>query len=231
MQGISKGYLMELNKLFFIHIPRTSGTSMVGLLQDIYVGKKIGESVNLFEEKTYHKSLFDGNDLNMAHVDFEDVLQNHTGYDFMTILRDPVERYLSHYYWNQMKYNVTQESCTLSEFMGKGCNQRDFNGMMWQLGDHFKVRERKLDEDECYSRAMANLLEFKHILLYENLEDDVNEFIKSTRKPGHFEYQHTQSSGRRLHVANLDIKLIEEIRERNSLDIRLYEYAKEVLND
>ena len=225
---------MALNKLFFIHIPRTSGTSMVALLKKIYVNDRVGESENLFEEKTYYKSYFDGNDLNMAHVDFEDILQNHTGYDFMTILRDPVERYLSNYFWQLIEKPYIlkdRDPCTLREYMDLECNKRDFNSMMWQLGDHFKIRERKLDEDECYSRAMANLLEFKHILLYENLKDDVNEFIKSTRKPGNFDYPHYQGSASQIHIANLDPKLIEEVRERNSLDINLYEYAKEVLND
>jgi hypothetical protein len=222
---------MAPNKLFFIHIPRTSGTSMVGLLQKMYDGKKIGESVNLFEEKIYSKSYFEGNDLNMAHVDLKDAIEVCPEHEFMTILRDPVDRYLSHYYWNQMKYQVTQPHCSLREFMDREINQRDFNSMMWQLGDHFKVRERKKDEDECYHQATVSLFSFKYILLYENIDEDVHNFIKCTRIPGNWEYPHRQGSGSKLHIANLDPSLIEEIRERNSLDIKLYNFAKEMLND
>jgi hypothetical protein len=222
---------MPKDKLFFIHIPRTSGTSMVAFLQNVYKGKNIGKSVNLFEEHKFEPHLFRHRDVNFAHVDFEDVLRAfNNNYEYITILREPVARYLSHYYWKlrPKPYKQVHKNVSLKEYMEHEEGQRDYNSMAWQLGNHFKVKDRTVSVEEAFEKAKSNLHRFSQILFFDDLARDVGRLSRAINPKGNYGYPKLQASSRAIHV---DPVLIDRIRERIQPDIELYKYAKEVFND
>lgn len=105
-----------MKKCIFVRVPRTASTNFTGILSHIYKGKVIRDLVwqkmpakertnNLkngkyfydfnnmsFPDKNMRKySLIEGHFLSTKYKDF------HDEYDFVTFLRDPVERLISHF--------------------------------------------------------------------------------------------------------------------------------------
>jgi hypothetical protein len=128
-------------------------------------------------------------------------------------------------------YKQVDNFMALREYMEMEHNQRDYNSMTWQLGNHFKLKDRTISGEEALLVAKDNLHMFKHILFFDNLEEGLVKIAKDCAVDGRYEYPVTQGSDNQIHSQNIDMSIIKEIIKRNQLDIELYNYAKEVFND
>lgn len=102
--------MQKFNKIVFIHIPKTAGSSLRNAIESSYTSKLIAPYENIFNlEKAVHLDykLFRG------HFGYQDAQIIPGAKEFITVLRDPVERVISLYnYWNKVSkyYNGSPET-------------------------------------------------------------------------------------------------------------------------
>ena len=225
---------MGVNKLFFVHIPRTSGTSMCKMLTDAFKrkNKEVGDAKNAFEIKNFQMSQFQKFNFTSGHVDFINCIRELKDFEYMTILREPIDRYFSHYFWQIKWQHHHNYNAKLSNYIRDGYNKREFNAVTWQLGNHYNVRDRNVCEAEALTKAKEHLNRFKWILFYENLEEDVGKFRKEIGVHHSIEYPSRQKSNNsKKEQQNFNGRLIDIVYKKNHMDIELYNYAKELVND
>ena len=226
--------------LAFVHIPKTAGGTVTKMLADAY-GSKF-DAGNFFRgpEKTLNKighrprggwaSWYDrGGRLAVGHVPygvFRDHLPAETRY--MTFLREPVDRVLSHYFRHFWPARFHTEIESLNEAMIER-SQPELNNFATRFlcGDPDPLRELP---PTAVDDAKANLSRFEFVGIQERFDESVAllqrlvglDFVPSADR-------HVN----RLRPSVDDLPAEEKalIEEHNKLDLELYEFGVGLLAD
>ena len=210
--------------LAFVHVEKAAGTSFIHVLRHNYFMKYIDarpyyrESRGLFSAKDLlvARKVVPGLSCIAGHSikPFSDIATVVPDIQYITILRDPVKRYVSQYqYW--------------VERMDKKLSFEDFL-------DTEEVRNfqtKKFDASGDIEKAKKVLQ--KKIMLV-GFVDEFDEFLVLLRdklKPLVFDPKYRQQNLARNKVKTSDLfeKYKDKIRENNALDIELYNYARDVI--
>lgn len=225
-------------KITFLHIPKTGGTTIISLLDknfdhsDIYHYYSIGHTRDKTISdpfKRLEKRLYTGNKKVKEKIlqDFPPIntslVRGHFPIWFLkakdkdfdkafifTVLRDPIDRVLSHHrYWRD-KYpaNCVQASPLLMPP----------NVMCRMLCSDPTLTGKALLAD-----AIKNLTRMDAILFFDRLDDDIEHLFSTLNLalPDEVEKRNTTSK-----TESWDEETLMKLREVNSLDIKLYKYAK-----
>jgi hypothetical protein len=97
------------NKFVFVHVPKTAGTTFIKLLDRIYVGRtardyksKSGNKDNYIDEKPWK-------DCDIIYGHFSSDKYKHLERPQISIVRDPVERIISEYFYKPNKARDIKE--------------------------------------------------------------------------------------------------------------------------
>ena len=82
------------NKLYFLHIPKTSGSSISATLHQIAIEKRIKMLGPVLLDHLVEHPKWTKSDILAGHLGLLPLIYN---YDYFTVLRDPLERLYSHY--------------------------------------------------------------------------------------------------------------------------------------
>jgi hypothetical protein len=221
-------------KLFFLHMPKSAGTSFTELLQktvyrDNFKVVDVVHTGNTSNVKTLHKDFISG------HVDFLDMVKFKDTYKYVTILRDPVERCISWYKFNKLFY--FRETCDLTrdntlEVISNNRNHPAIithchNMMTYMLGDHANANRRTLSPEECLKNAKENIAKFDDVLFLNTFIEDFKTFISK------YKFDCDISKLRRLNTTDsIDVNITQEaitnFKKCNELDIELFDYARKL---
>jgi hypothetical protein len=199
-------YKFSKDQKCFIHIPKSGGTTFRTLV-DEYKVDVVADGL--------HRPV-------SAHCPPSE-------YDYIIILRDPVERVISHR--NMLKRNGIRGDITgdLGLFLRSYWEVN--NQMTLYLAgvpcDKYcdrPLRSHNLVTEEIYERAKRNLDNMKHVIFFKNLSRDLTNFFKNE-----YDITLTDIPNKNFHrlpkLASLsDTDLIID---HNKYDLLLYEYAKE----
>jgi len=225
-----------MHKIFFDHFPKTGGTSLVKIIEKI-----IGS------ENCFHSNIADAYSALNASTDF---LMVHGHFYFnpkmplpidrfcMTMLRDPVDRVLSSYYFSRNncaislggsvkyahlmeldEYIEVQDPELLSEVSNS--QTKHFYPLCWQ-GSGVPNEQEMLS---CAKQALekfqlVGVLELYHdfvdVLCFEQGWMAVTDIIKENTTVG------------RQEVSGLSVHVRRRLEELNKLDIELYQYARKL---
>lgn len=228
-------------KILFDHLPKCGGSTLNAYLEKHYPGEKIfstdglgpSKSVKFFKslpEKTRHQyCLIKGHGANEL-LDYAD----HSCLK-VTVLRDPVERIISHYYYAKRKPNhylyskIHESSMSLRDYASS-----DLSGELrnWYT-THFSGMPVDIAEENpetSVSKAADTLLKCYDVV---GLLEDFSAFIKRLRKEANLIYKYDNNrvnvTENRLSIEDIPQSTIRKIEEVNHLDIALYSRIKNTI--
>jgi hypothetical protein len=232
--------------LFFVHIPKTAGTSLVTAMQAHFAPDRICP-----RDQTEALARLDPADLRRKY----DFIPAHTGMDvaeriatdLVTVVREPTDRILSLYnYWR----SVPSESAVIYESgkvdpavsLAKSLSFRDFvlsdhprilhdinNGQTFQIASSNNAAGRRAltgqSDDQVLQIAQKNLGRMRAVGRTENLEVFRQQMMERLEMKLDIPF-HNKTQKRFVDREQLDPKAQARLQELNELDYALYEFVK-----
>ena len=229
----------QRKRIVHIHVPKTAGTSLRNALQAALTDKS-----RLFPH--YDEKQFANVDLSQY-----DVYSGHIGFDtaikldgaLVSVLRDPVDRFLSvYYFWRQLaKSNVENSVNTrlaskyeLSDFVTltdvPSLIEEFQNRVTWQIASGFslahrvKMREHGMSDLAIFEKAKNNVPTFSVLGIQEDLVD-LEKKISATLGLT-IKIPRTNVTDGRMPRDKIPYSVLRKIEEWVFLDIYLYNYVK-----
>ena len=225
--------------LIFLHVPKAAGSTFYKIIERQYKpnsifsidGQRVRESIDEFKK------------LPVAQREEIRVLKGHMYFGlhellpqpstYITILRDPVERIISHYYYvlrspNHYLYNkVTSQHMSLKDYVCSGISTELDNGQTRLLSG---LEQTVFGWEECSTKvlelAKQNIKNhFAVVGLSERFDETLILLQKAFAYKIPFYVQENVTKNRPL-KENISQDTLKFIEKYNELDIELYKYAK-----
>jgi hypothetical protein len=192
-------------KLIFIHIPKNAGTSIIKAMgvENLYMDKTIEEYKEHYQEYWNEYTKF-------------------------TVVRDPIDRFISAYKFARMKESGWF-SATGEEGLGKHhhyelCNELDINGYVKYVYDNKKEYTRWIIPQTFIILNQHNKIEIDYYVRYENLLEDLNKIgIDSIEKLNSSKIENDK-------VIQLTRKSKQMLYEIYDIDYENFSYIKDIKN-
>jgi hypothetical protein len=215
--------------IVFVHIQKTAGKTLRHILRRLYAGP--GRSVhvpNFFAKPELHWSAVaertddrpPGHEVAHGHMLFEPDRWPRDA-RFLTILRDPVERTISHYYWLNERRGARSGWDSIEEALDQGAIRDNLQVRVIAGADPAGPVTATMTED-----AIAALDRFSGVGLTERFDESLVLFRRALgwRTTA---YERVNSTNSRAPRTALDDATIERIQEHTRFDQLLYDVAAE----
>ena len=227
--------------VIFLHIPKTGGTTLQHILQRYYPRNQICT----FKDANRQKQIDNFRRLTMGKREAYRLIQGHLHFGFhrhlpgdsiyITLLREPVARTLSFYYYakshpDHYLYSfLTNDHVDLKTVLNDRSTLTDeFSNLQTRMIAGEERNDSKHPTDSAVlQRAKANLQ--NHFVVGLTEEFDASLRLMSQRfgwnlKP----YSRKNVTRRKPLIETLDAETLALLREANALDIALYQFAREL---
>jgi Sulfotransferase family len=231
-------------RIVHLHIPKTAGTAFRSAFQ-----KAAGGKLRIFphyDERQYAGIDPSRFDFFSGHIGFETAAK--LGGEIITVLRNPIDRFISvYYFWRQLyekgiernHKTILAHKFSLSEFV----KIRDepfvmealYNTMTWQiahgtsLAHRRKLREAGKTDDEVFELAVENLSTFSLVGVQERLELFEAAMVQRFSVP--VTIRKINVTEARPGVEDIGAATISAIHDWSFLDLRLYEHAYKLVSE
>lgn len=202
--------MIEDKNLILVHIPKTAGSSLSSILYSMYKPEEIysvsNPKINVTESITENTKCFLGHNLYGQHQEWGPCI-------YITMLRDPIDRVISHYYY--VKHFVNDSSFvnkSLDEFV----ELDRFSNMQTRF-----ITGGNLD----LKQAINNLENFEFYGITEKFAESLF-LLKMKFGLKEIKYLKKNVNSERPNIKNVSSRIIEKIRNKNEVDINLYQWAK-----
>jgi hypothetical protein len=234
-----KTALKTENTVIFIHIPRTAGVSLDAILErqynpakiySLYSQEKRDEFNKLSDHQKANIQLLNGHFLSYG---IHERLPNPSTY--ITMMRDPVDRVISHYYFVRRSPNhylheiVMSKNMSLQDYVGSELSIEINNGQTRLLAGLKENPGIGIGKGfpEMLNRAKKNIEDnFAVVGLTEEFDKSLILFKKALGWSETFYLKRNETKNRKA-VKEIPENVINTILEYNDMDIKLYNYAKE----
>ena len=209
--------------LVFVHIQKTAGKTLRQILYRQYTRGRTRLVRNYFVAPDISLNVVKGlaaeppEDLRVihGHILFWPDVEWPEGTRFLTILRDPVERVISHYYWNRARssrFRKTLEDALIEGSIPDNLQTRVLAAQMPAFGE---------TTNEMLEEALRSLKRLTVVGLTERFDES---FVLATRSLGwrRMLYRKENVTPDRKPQDEISSKAIDLIRRYNALDIELY---------
>lgn len=225
--------------LGFLHVPKTAGTTLRLMLErlvrprsycPIYTNEQKEAFARMPSDQREGVGLFSG------HVRFDTIAALPASTRVITILRDPIDRVASHYYWAKTNprvwFHADAKRLSLRDYVSKGVDRDMWNGQTYWLSslyaphkpeDFVSLKPHGGVDESHLEEALGNLAQRVEVLciterfeeslalLFARLELNPRAFLSHNRTPY------------RPEASELDERDVDAIVEHNSFDVALYE--------
>ena len=174
-------------ELIFFHIEKCGGTSIRAMLNkyfmnifnanQIFIPESANDlTLNYLPEcldKIKEMYVFDNIKIILSHIRYNDLIFKNTIKPLLfTVLRDPIDRVISHYYF--FDYN-TNNNCHMIDL-----NDIEFTNYCNYYGSHMSLCLGILNKDGTIDEHLCNqcIKEFAYIALLETLDNDIKHINK-----------------------------------------------------
>jgi hypothetical protein len=231
-------FMSRPQKVLFEHIPKCGGATVTHYLKSQCVDNKIfsirgdtRKSINNFkslpEEKRYSY------DLVLGHGAHKLIKYAHPEVLKATILREPVERIISHYYYVLR----TPKHYLYEEVIEKGMSLVDYatSGISRELRNNYVCRFLQISANEVEANAEESIMraydilkeEYRVVGILEDLNTAMIKLAQLASFHSKFEPVKLNVTMNRPKLVDIDQETLNIISETNTLDIRLFALIKE----
>jgi len=214
--GLVLSFKCIFSRIDFLHVPKAGGTTIHSILEnqfhisEIYPARRVNTSNS--NHKDYIENLpLINHELVSGHFPYWWINNNDPTFEssFKIIcLREPISRVLSHYRFR--KRGNPNISVSIDDISN--------NWMCKML-----CSDPSLEGEDLLADAKANLHKMDFVVFVETFEKDINLLKQVLGIPI---IDETIPKFNTTNYKDLDSELLDIIRERNSLDVMLYDYAK-----
>jgi len=235
------------HKLFFLHIPKCGGTSLDAAIRAGYsapadliahvrldpvaslrAAKLAGVDAGVLSQSLlYYFMAQAGVRYISGHFTYCETAHRTFGseWEFITLLRHPVARWFSHYFYNRYKpgehYRISED---LPTFVTSPRALRLANASVLQLTgrgmDEILARPR-----QCAFEAIANLEKFALVGCLERLDTFISQFAERYGARLDVPRLQTNPAPPSLQAAQIDDALRQRVEEMCRMDVQVYEHA------
>jgi hypothetical protein len=233
---------MRNETVIFLHIPKTAGTTLRRIIDKQYRPREIystdptplqpGVSLKAFKQlSTAERAQIR---LLRGHLPFGVHTFVPEPSTYFTVLRDPVERVLSYYYFARrfspraLQQHDNVPALTLPRFVESRASLKTRNLQTRLLAGVGHRRASQKDEDEILALAKKNLHEAFTVVGLTERFDETLLLLKNSFHWRHLFYVKLNVTRRRPTQYAIPPEIRQVIRVDNQLDLELYRYAQEL---
>jgi hypothetical protein len=235
--------------IIFIHIPKSAGTTLQRIMERQYAP----DQVFTVDGRDTRKSKAEFLDLPFSSRERFKLVKGHMSFGwhrflpqsstYVTVLRDPIERIISHYYYvlgqpqHYLHDILVSERMTLQDYVCSGISLELDNGqtrLLAGIDEHIQKPYAKTKvpfgtcDEEMLELAKRNLTEsFSIVGLVERFDETLIAMSKAFDWKEIFYTRKKVTKGRPLRDSFSD-EVLNIIRKQNQFDIELYRYAEEL---
>jgi ketosteroid isomerase-like protein len=220
-------------KCVFVHVPKTAGTGLNIAMRYALGPDAVSQGFNATNMTSSEAQQLDRFDVISGHISMADVRRYFSDRAILTILRDPIDRCLSWYYWARKDSTPAFSSDIaaakrhdIESFfdLDHRFHYRNlFNRQVRQLGDH--VLNVSTDLDKAYDAAKATLRSAAWVGRQETLAADLAKLGKRLPEMADLPMSTANATGQKSLAAEASPAVIKRIRELNAYDLDLYAFA------
>lgn len=157
-----------------------------------------------------------------GHSPCPDDIRNHFEKDwhFITILRDPIERFISAYFFNRYKKSKHRKhNLSLDDYL-ESTTAKDSGKLFLK----YFANEQNMDNEFVWEEAVSNLKKFSVLGVLENMSDFKVDYEKKTGKQlGLVRRKNTNPINKNIISTSVTNSQMGRIREICETDIKIYE--------
>ena len=230
---------MNIMKDLFIHlhIPKTGGTTLRDIIQRQYQSEKILMIPKLDESEDILK------EVSTSQINQLKLIQGHLKYGihnhfhrrakYFAIIRDPINRVLSTYYYvlsqknNPQNLSTSNNQMTIYDYVQSGVNPFLINGQTQLIsGKTGNIDNPIIKSEELFSLAKENIAnDFLFLGITEMFDETI--LILKNMLGWHMPYYSIANRTKnKPNYDAVDPTIISFIKEHNQLDIKLYNFTK-----
>lgn len=230
----------ENSKLIFFHIPKTAGSTLRNIFyhqyerEEVFEMKVKGHQIQTQEFTSLSQKRIAKIRLLMGHMPFGlHTSFGEVNYHYFTMLRNPVERVISNYYWirrnpNHLLYDlINSKKIGLLEFIESDLNPSLNNGYVKFLTT--KDKKKKVT-DKLFNEALSLLKqEFIVVGITERFNESIILLSKLMNWQKRIFYTKQNATANRPQITDIDNSAIQSIISKNEWDLKLYVWAEKQL--
>jgi hypothetical protein len=214
-------------ELISLHIPKTAGTSFRNILKNVYGEKEVvrfdidPNGITMINEIIYEKKSLPDVKVIHGHFVYKSLIDKYTlpkNYKLITWVRDPVKRVISNFYYLESR---------LKEILDE--EKRNLNILSKMQRSLLEYSRDELNRNrQSKFIAGSNLSDFNFIGIQEFFDDEIirlSRILEWNKQPEPLHQNKTTTQAQQH-----SLEILNEIRELNKDDQRLYEEALLIRN-